>query len=256
MNKIFLLKAISSLAVIAFLHSCSTGTPHNAATPLTVSQVSGPNAYETLLDKYVTPQGVRYQEWTSSPADLTKLEAVTGYYASHQPPTGSEAALAWYLNAYNAWILHRILSNWPNEGPLNVSFLFFHKKSIVVSGEKMSFLHLENEIIRKKFPEPRLHFALNCASRSCPPLHTKPFVASNLDRVLEELTVTFLNENPNALSETESEVQLSKIFKWYEEDFGGRENLVAFINRYRKQPLSLTKKVSFLDYDWQLNSAL
>jgi len=66
----------------------------------------------------------------------------------------------------------------------------------------------------------RLHFALNCASRSCPPLHNEPFEGRNLERVLESLTNAFLNENPQALQETESEVRLSKIFKWYEEDFG------------------------------------
>ena len=117
----------------------------------------------------------------------------------------------------------------------------------------MSFLHLENEIIRKKFSEPRLHFALNCASRSCPPLHQQPFQAKELDRVLEDLTVEFLNKNPYAFQETESKIELSKIFKWYEEDFGGHKNFIPFINRYRKQPLPLTKKVSFLDYDWHLN---
>ena len=248
------LKVVFFLIAAVSLSSCSSSHSRSELSSQAVFSAAEPASYRELLARYVTPQGVDYQQWSRSSADLSQLSEVSRYYATHQPPAEEQSAFAWYLNAYNAWILQRILSDWPNEGPLDASLLFFHKKSIVVSGKSMSLLHLENEVIRKKFSDPRLHFALNCASRSCPPLHNEPFEGRNLDRVLESLTNAFLNENPQALQETESEVRLSKIFKWYEEDFGGRENLVPFINRYRKEPLSLSKEVSFLVYDWQLNA--
>ena len=213
-----------------------------------------PQEYSLLLKKYVNPEGVNYDEWAQSPTDLTQLKKVSEYYANHHPPTHQKSALAWHLNAYNALILQRILDKWPNRGPLDVSLLFFHKKKITISGKRMSLLHLENKIIREKFDDPRIHFALNCASRSCPPLHNKPFEADNLEQTLQNLTLDFLNNNSLALKESDDEIRLSKIFEWYEEDFGGKDNLITYINQYREEKLPLNKKVKFLPYNWQINS--
>ena len=77
--------------------------------------------------------------------------------------------LAFYINAYNAWILHEALGKYPTKSVKDLLFTFFTGQRIKVAGEKMSFNHLEKDIIRPKFGEPRVHCALNCASRSCPP---------------------------------------------------------------------------------------
>ena len=256
MNFPLLSKLLASLTAI-LLVSCSTTTLDQDRLSLSASTVSAPKDYGILLDKYVTPQGVDYQKWASASDDLSKLEEVTNYYANRRPPEAEKESLAWHLNAYNSWILQSILTSWPNEGPLDASLLFFHKKKIVVSGTRMSLLHFENKVIRKNFQEPRIHFALNCASRSCPPLNEKPFEAKSLDSTLDRLTKNFLNHNPNALREAERQVQLSKIFDWYTKDFGGRKNLIPFINQYRdqNQQLSLDKQISFLPYNWQLNTS-
>ena len=235
------------------LSSCSNFAPENKE-PIPLAAQSSPRDYSLLLKKYVTSEGVNYHEWAQSPTDLAKLNNVSEYYAKHNPPTNQKAALAWYLNAYNALILQQILAKWPNDGPLDVSLLFFHKKRITISGKRMSLLHLENKIIREKFTEPRIHFALNCASRSCPPLHNKPFQANNLEQTLQTLTVDFLNNNSYALIETDDEVQLSKIFEWFKKDFGGKNNLIPYINQYREENLPLNKKVKFLSYNWKINS--
>ena len=241
--------------LLGLIASCASVAPRNAGQKIAPTKVASTSEYAVLLDKYVTPGGVRYDDWSRSTTDLDKLEKVSEFYASHQAPEDEKEAFAWYLNAYNAWVLQEILSNWPNEGPFDASLLFFHGKRVVVAGEKMSLVHLENKVIRKKFSDARLHFALNCASESCPPLHDKPFGANDLDRTLQQLTKKFLNDNPNAIAETDDEIQLSKIFDWYGEDFGGRENLIAYINQYRDEPLSSSKKVGFLKYSWKLNKA-
>ena len=250
MNKSLLI--LISLLTVA-ISSCSQFTSKSQH-PITLADQSAPEDYSPLLAKYVTPKGVKYHDWAKSSVDLARLNSVTKYYAKNHPPADEKAALAWYLNAYNSLIIKQILAAWPNNGPLDSSLLFFHKKRITVSGKRMSFLHLENKIIREQFTEPRIHFALNCASRSCPPLYNKPFRGKTLDQTLQNLTVNFLNENSYALVESNDEIQLSKIFEWFKEDFGGKENLIPYINQYRKENLPLNKKVSFLSYDWQLNA--
>ena len=235
-------------AFITFtIASCSTSTTSHSPSALSAAAESYPQVYQELLDQYVSPKGVRYTVWSQSSEELKKLKGVTQYYANNSAPTNQQEALAWYINAYNAWMIQKIFDHWPNEGPLDASLLFFHKKSIRVAGKRMSFQHLENEIIRKKFDEPRIHFALNCASLSCPPLHDQAFQSKTLDRTLQKLTKDYINNNAFALIEKQNEVQISKIFEWYHEDFGGTENLLNYINQYRNKPLSTQKKVTFQD---------
>lgn len=159
-------------------------------------------AYATLLNKYATPQGVRYAAWKQSAADLEALAALTRQIASSGPTTpGRNGQLAYLTNAYNIWTLHGVLEKYPIESVRDVAplFGFFTQSRITVAGEKMSLNKLEKEHILKKFQEPRVHFALNCASVSCPPLRAEPYTASRLDAQLDDATRHFLNTNPHAL---------------------------------------------------------
>ena len=245
---------LATLAPLIFSH-CSTGSLISKDRGLPIATQSAPSEYEVLLNTYVTPDGVDYTRWSKNTNALQNLRKTTHFYASTRPPRDQHKALAWHLNAYNSWILEQILTQWPNKGPLNVSLLFFHRDAITISGKKMSFQDLEQKIIRPRYQEPRIHFALNCASRSCPPLHTKPFRAETLSTTLDQLTENFLNHNPHAFTVTKHGIQLSKIFKWYEKDFGGCKQLITYINSYRSSPLSTEAEISFKNYDWSLNQA-
>jgi len=99
-----------------------------------------------------------------------------------------------------------------------------------------------------------MHFALNCASESCPPLATKPFTAQTLDTDLDRLTRAFINDNPQGVVVKNKRPQISKLFDWYAEDFEGNSNLIAYINRYRNSPIPDPPKVDFFDYSWKLNA--
>ncbi len=240
-----------ALALSFLLAAC---THKDALADLPRAAESAPPAYVELLASYATPEGVRYSAWHANAEDMDKLQMVVDFYANTRPPKDHDTSLAWHLNAYNAWILHNILKKYPTKGPLDGETLFFHGNRITISGKQTSFDHLEQKVIRPTFKEPRIHFALNCASESCPPLNTKPFTAAKLDTDLERLTLEFINKNPQGVVSERSGIKLSKIFEWYADDFGGKNELVAYINRYREHPLPANVKVEFLDYSWKLNS--
>ena len=232
-----------------------------AMTMATARGQSWVTEYDSLLQRYVTESGVDYQAWHQSRTDRDALKSVvTGIGRQTLKTLSNDAKLAFYLNAYNAWILQRILDSYPTKGPGGGGFIgrtrFFRSKSLQVASRTTSFHLLENEIIRPQFSEPRIHFALNCASRSCPPLHNRAFRAESLDQTLEDLTRRFINHNPRGIrSSGNDEIQISKIFDWYEVDFGGADGVIAFINRYRVLPFSPKIRIRHQDYQWTLNQS-
>ncbi len=222
---------------------------------LSTATEAAPLAYARLLETYARPEGVRYAAWHANSADRAAMEEAAGFYANTLPPVDRAASLAWHLNAYNAWILNSILKKYPAEGPLDREPHFFQTNRIMISGAQTSFDRFETDMIRSAFQEPRIHFALNCASESCPPLHTRPFAAATLAADLDRLVRAFVNTNPNGVVLKGGEVKLSRIFDWYAADFGGKENLLPFINRYRETPIPDGASVRFLEYSWRLNES-
>jgi hypothetical protein len=213
--------------------------------------------YNGLLGKYVTSGGVKYAAWKNNAADMQAIQQVVDGIAQEKiSGLNKKEQLAFYINAYNAWILHEALGKYPTKSVKDLLFTFFTGQRIKVAGEDMSFNHLEKDIIRPKFNEPRVHFALNCASRSCPPLNPEPFRADKLDPQLEKLAVAFVN-SPKGVdySAGKKTAALSAIFNWYKDDFQAGGGPVAFINKRRNPPLPNDVKITYQDYDWSLNEA-
>jgi hypothetical protein len=115
-------------------------------------------SYDSLLARYATPSGVKYAEWKANSDDMQRLKQVVDGIASAKPGGNRNEQLAFYLNAYNAWILHEALGKYPTKSVKDTLFTFFTSKRIKVAGEQMSFQRLEKEIIIPKFSEPRIHF--------------------------------------------------------------------------------------------------
>ncbi len=214
-------------------------------------------SYAGLLGKYVTSAGVRYGAWKGNAADLEALQTVVDAIGKENVSAlPKQEQLAFYINAYNAWILHEALGKYPTKSVKDVTFSFFTGKRINVAGQQTSFNALEKETIRSKFSEPRVHFALNCASRSCPPLNTEPFRADKLDSQFEKLAKGYVNSDRGVrVSADGKSAELSKIFDWYKDDFKADGGAISFINKRRTTPLPNDIKITYQDYDWGLNEA-
>ena len=133
-------------------------------------------------------------------------------------------------------------------------FTFFTGTRIKVAGEQTSFNSLEKDTSRAKFSEPRIHFALNCASQSCPPLRPEPYTAAKLNAQLDEQTRQFVRSE-KGVRLTKAGAEMSKIFDWYKDDFGGAGGVIPFVNKYRSAALAPDVKISYQEYDWALNEA-
>jgi hypothetical protein len=210
--------------------------------------------YNRLLGKYVTSSGVKYAAWKSNAADMQALQTVVDGIAKESiSGLDKRQQLAFYLNAYNAWILHEALGKYPTASVKDTLFTFFTSKRITVAGQKTSFKALEDNVIRK-LGEPRIHFALNCASRSCPPLNREAFSGPKLDGQFEKMAKGYVNSDPGVRYSAESKTaQLSKIFDWYKDDFTSVGGPLAFINKRRATPIPSDTKISYQEYDWGLN---
>jgi hypothetical protein len=177
--------------------------------------------------------------------------------------------LAYWMNAYNAFVIRGVVDNYPTRSvrDLGAVYGFFRRKSYTAGGVNLSLLHLENEIIRGKYHEPRIHFGIVCASISCPRLSREAFTGENLERQLERLANQFINERRNLTVDAQTnEVTLSAIFDWYKKDFeypngpaGPKLTLLDYVRRYtndenRKALNSLKRpKVRYYPYDWSIN---
>ena len=216
------------------------------------------DTYNRLLGKYVTSGGVKYAEWKANAADMQAIQSVVdGISRENVSALGKQQQLAYYINAYNAWILHEALGKYPTKSVKDALFTFFTSKRITVAGQQTSFNALEKETIRSKFSEPRVHFALNCASRSCPPLNREPFQADKLDPQFEKLAKNCVNNPEKGVTyspETKT-AELSKIFDWYKDDFKAEGGTLAFINKRRSTPIPADAKIVYKEYDWNLNEA-
>jgi len=168
-------------------------------------------------------------------------------------PLGEKDRLAFYVNAYNAWILREALAKYPTKSVKDLLFTFFTGKRIKVAGQQTSFDKLEKETIRAKFGEARIHFALNCASRSCPPLQPEAFRGDRLDAQFEKITQAFVNSERGVRISPDGNVELSKIFDWYAADFAKSGGVLPFINQRRTTPLPDGAKIGYQAYDWSLN---
>jgi hypothetical protein len=204
-----------------------------------------------MLEKYVDTLGqVDYQNW------LTEKDQLDAYLQTLEklPPleqASKEAKLAYWINAYNALTVQLILENYPLKSIRDLDkpwdTICFQLK-----GKSYTMGAIEHEILRK-MNEPRIHFAINCASASCPQLLNQAYREKQLETQLTERTRVFLMDTTKNKLQTDR-IELSRIFLWFGNDFVSKEERLEFISNYSGMNLE-RPKIDYLPYDWSLNES-
>jgi hypothetical protein len=160
---------------------------------------------------------------------------------------------AFLLNSYNLLVIKAVNEN-PARQVTEVKG-FFDSITYKVNGNMTTLNDLETRI-RKDFNDPRIHFGLVCAAKSCPPLPPRAFNASSIETVLNDRTISAINSPAFVqIDKKGKKVKVSKIFEWYKADFGGTDaTLIEFINKYRTEKVPVKYKVAYLEYNWDLNA--
>jgi hypothetical protein len=216
--------------------------------------------YAELLDRYVKQGHVDYRGLKTQEG---RLDDYLALLAQVDPDTLSrDARFTFYINAYNAWTLKLILTGYPGvESIKDLGTLFsspWKKKIVKIRGETLTLDQIEHDILRPEFKDARVHFAINCAALSCPPLRSVPYEADRLNTQLDEATTAFINRRDRTYLKGDT-LYVSRIFKWFNEDF--HPDVESFVRKYArgelKQKLDGIKavKVNYLDYDWSLNGS-
>lgn len=208
------------------------------------------DAWDKLLRKYVTADGkVNYKGFQESKKELnTYLELLSKNPV--QSSWSKAEKMAYWINAYNAFTVKLIVDNYPvasinklhNGKPWDV-------KWIKLGDQTYSLNNIENDILRPQFKDARIHFAINCAAKSCPPLLNRAWTADNLEKYLTQQAKAFIN-NAKSNSIRATEIQISKIFDWYRADF---EGLITFLNQYAATKINPNATIKYAEYNWDLN---
>ena len=214
------------------------------------AQKSIHSLWSTALKEHVDEVGhVNYAKWKE---DTTLLDDYITSLEENPPAEfwSRNDSLAYFINAYNAVTVKLILDHYPLKS-IRKLITPWRFKRFELEGEKISLNHIEHQILRK-MNEPRIHFAINCASASCPKLFNTAFYAHTMEEQLEEATTLFIND-PLRNQLSKKEMAISRIFQWFASDFGSKKERHSFIRKYATQPIDKNAKVRFLNYDWQLN---
>lgn len=245
-----------SFFLLVTLISCQTSTLGMAGTTPPSHQI-----WDQLVKAHVKSNGmVDYKGFIREKAKLESYLKLLSDNAPDRKTWSKNQQLAYWINAYNAFTVKLIVDNYPTKsirdlGPkLKIPLIkdVWHYKFFKIGGVESSLDEIEHSIIRKEFDEPRIHFAINCASVSCPPLLNEAFVPEKLESQLQKVAITFIND-PTRNKITPDAVQISSIFLWFKGDFTKKGSLINFLNLYSKVKIKPNAKISHLDYNWDLN---
>ena len=228
-------------------------------------------AWSRILGACVRDGGFDYAKLKAerAPFDeyLTTLRAVTPETLASWP---EKQRFAFWINTYNAYCVQKVIDNYPLKSirkldgfaGINTVFdkAFIPMRALHPDGNnaELTLNDIEHEILRKRFKDARVHAAINCASKSCPPLLNEAFTADRLDSQLEKQMRAFVRDSSrNRIDPTDKKLEISKIFDWFEEDFERETKSVKeYLVRYAPSETAdfiRSARVSYLDYDWDLN---
>ncbi|MEP4535086.1 MAG: DUF547 domain-containing protein [Cyclobacteriaceae bacterium] len=251
-----MLKVLLGFTSLIALVSCAQLNPVQAGT----SPISH-SLFDTLLKKHVDDVGL--VDYKGFLADRDKLRQYLDLLSNNAPNDEQwtdHDQIAYWINAYNAYTIELILDYYPLESikdigsSIQVPFVNtpWDIKFFKIDGEKYDLNNIEHDILRKKWEEPRIHFAVNCASLSCPQLRAEAYTGAKLDEQLDDQARRFINDGfRNDISQDQA--SLSKLFKWYSGDFEKVMDVEKYINQYADIKITDKTGVEYKEYDWSLN---
>lgn len=235
--------------------------PHDESNRTEVSH----QAWQNILDKYLHADhssGVNLFNYSAvESADRKALEDYLDALQAIDPRTLSRnEQLAYWINFYNALTAQVVLKKYPIETIRSIRYLSspfgpWDKNLVKVQGVKLSLNDIEHGILRPIWQDPRIHFAVNCASIGCPNLVDKVFTAANSDELMNAAAKDFINHSRGVEIKGDTLV-LSSIFDWYRSDFGNNESeLLDYLSEFFEGDVSRLKGIRELEYqyDWSLN---
>lgn len=220
----------------------------------TVAHAQPSNRLDQVLKQYVKNGVVDYQGLKAKPQRLSDYLVEAGALKESEFNTwAKDQQLAFLINLYNASTLQLILDHYPVESIKKIKKGFkgpWDQPVVPFFGDRITLNTLEHKIIRKRYADPRVHMALVCAAKGCPPLRSEAYIAGRLNEQLDDQSRTYL-ASPSGfeLNRKKGIVHISSIFKWYGKDF---TDVRAFVEKYSEQSLS-GLKIKYVDYDWSLN---
>ena len=259
------------LPILLFLLLVNGSSP----TESTITTVDH-STFDALLKKYVSSTGeVNYKGFLEDQTTFDRYLALLSATPPNKNTWSKEEQLAYWINAYNAFTIKLIMNHYPVKSikdiKKGVPFVnsVWDMKFFKIGDQEMDLNEIEHDIIRTEFDEPRIHFAVNCASYSCPPLRNEAYVAEQLDEQLTEQTKIFLTDTRKNKINHPDKIVLSKIFQWYSTDFtkkgffsrlfggaGRTEKLIDYIQPYVSTRLTKNTTIEFMEYDWSLNELI
>ena len=218
-------------------------------------------SFEDLLQKYVDEEGM--VNYKGLQKEKEKLNSYLGILETNPPKDSwtENEELSYWINAYNAYTIDLILTHYPVASIKDIGSTIkipllstvWDIKFITIGDKEYNLNNIEHGIIRKKFDEPRIHFALVCGAVSCPKLQNSAYLPEKLDDQLANATKTFLADTDKNEFKNDRAASLSKLFNWYGGDFNDDGTLIEFLNQYAPTKLRKNAKISWKDYNWALN---
>ena len=205
-----------------------------------------------LLQRHVADGQVKYKTLQKDIPELNRLARQIAQYDLSKATTAAKKAF--YINAYNLLVLKQVMDHYPVASVMDVPG-FFDKQKYKVAGESLTLNELENKKLRTPFKDARIHFALVCAAKSCPPLLNRAYTPQQVEKQLESQTKLALQDPAfTKVLPQQKKVQVSELFKWYEADFlAEATSIKEYINKYRAKPVPAHYTVEFYTYNWALN---
>ena len=242
--------------------------------------------FNKLLQENVKDTKVKYQGFIDSVEFVNYLESLNNISPDDFNTWTDSQKIAFWINAYNAFTIKAIIDHYPIQRSFTLIGIFYAPKNSILQipgvwkklqfqavGQNVTLDHIEHGILRKEFNEPRIHSAINCASISCPDLRNEAYISDKIDKQLDDSSKNFVNSKTKGvlIDKNKNKIKVSKIFKWFGDDFfsnyhkqefndkSDKQNgTLGFIYKYinddeKKYVLSGNYKLKYMSYDWGLN---